>query len=674
MKMKTIERLLVANRGEIARRIMRSCRDLGIVTVAVYSDADADAAHVREADLSVRLGPAPSAQSYLLMDKLLEAAALTGADAIHPGYGFLAENAAFAQKVQDAGLVWVGPSPAVITSMGSKQRARAIAQEAGVPVVPGYSGAQQDDATLVAEAGGVGYPLLVKASAGGGGKGMRIVHGPDELEAAIGAARREAKASFGDDTLMLERYVSSPRHIEFQILGDVQGNLVHLFERECSIQRRYQKVIEETPSMALDDALRQEMGAAAVSLGRSMAYTGAGTVEFILDGDGRFYFLEVNTRLQVEHPVTEEVTGVDLVAAQIRVAEGRPLGFVQEDLVQRGAALECRLYAEDTAAGFLPSTGRLADWFVPEMEGLRVDSGVESGDEISTHYDPMIAKVITFGSDREGARRRMLRALRGICTAGVKTNQAFLLDVLSHEAYKSGEISTHFIDEHMQDAMARPLPRARVVEAVCAAVLAAWAQRKGQRRVLPSVRPGFRNNFVQRHEVKFALGDEILSAGYRAEGDGLSVMLGEDSFALSLVSWDAPWLQWCVEETGLRMRARVVMDEKRVVVSGLEGSVTLAVVPRFVEPGAQVPKGACTAPMPGRVVSVHVEEGQEVSQGQVLLVLEAMKMEHPVQAPRDGVVAKVLVSADQQVEVDAPLVVLEPLTDEEARGQSPDEK
>jgi acetyl-CoA carboxylase biotin carboxylase subunit len=439
-------KILIANRGEIAVRLLRACRELGIAGVAVYSDADRQALHVRLADDAVCIGPAPAAESYLNVERILQAARQTGAQAVHPGYGFLAENAAFAEAVQAAGLAFIGPPPDAIRRMGDKAAARARMQAAGVPVVPGYQGPDNDPA-LEQEAARLGYPVLVKAAAGGGGKGMRVVHRSEDLSEGLAAARREAQHAFGDSRLVLERYIPRAHHVEFQVLGDHHGNLVHVFERECSLQRRHQKVIEETPSPLLDEGLRVEMGAAAVAAARAVGYTNAGTVEFIVDpGTCRFYFLEMNTRLQVEHPITELVAGLDLAQWQVRIAAGERLPFAQADLAQRGHAIECRLYAEDPAAGFLPATGPLLRFIQPQGPGVRVDSGVAAGDEITIHYDPLIAKLIVHAEDRPAAIRKMQTALRETVLLGVVTNWQFLQDVLAHPDFEAGRAHTTWIE------------------------------------------------------------------------------------------------------------------------------------------------------------------------------------------------------------------------------------
>jgi acetyl-CoA carboxylase biotin carboxylase subunit len=445
-----IRKVLVANRGEIALRIVRACDELGIETVAVYSDADAGAPHVRAATHAVRIGPPPPAESYLSIQRILGAARASGAEAIHPGYGFLAENAAFASACQDAGLIFIGPPPDAIAAMGSKISARRLMERAGVPVVPGETPADQSDASIAAAARGAGFPLLLKASAGGGGKGMRIVRSDAEIAVAISGARHEAKAAFGDDTLYVERLVTRPRHVEIQVFADMHGGAVHLFERDCSAQRRHQKIIEESPSPALTPALRARMGEAAVAAARAAGYRNAGTVEFLLEGagdDARFYFLEMNTRLQVEHPVTEAVTGADLVHAQLRVASGERLPWAQAELRQRGHAIECRVYAEDPSAGYLPQAGRILLYRAPERPGVRIDAGGIEGSDVPVHYDPMIAKVIACAETREAAIDRMRAALSEFHILGLPTNIAFLLAVLDSPAFRAGQIDTAYLDE-----------------------------------------------------------------------------------------------------------------------------------------------------------------------------------------------------------------------------------
>ena len=653
----TIQKILVANRGEIARRVMRTCGKMGIATVAVYSDADADMPFVAEADEAVRLGPAPSTESYLCIGKILEAAALTTSDAIHPGYGFLAENAAFAEACAEAGVVFIGPTPDAIRSMGSKREAKALVSKAGVPVIPGYDGSKQDPKVLAKEAIKVGFPVLLKASAGGGGKGMKLVREEAELPDAIASATREAQSSFGDGTLLVEKYVEDPRHVEIQILGDSHGNLIHLNERECSIQRRHQKIIEETPSPALDTALRNQMGEAAVLCGKAIGYQNAGTVEFILAPDRSFYFLEVNTRLQVEHPVTECVTGLDLVEEQILVAQGEVLRVSQEAVAFEGAAIEVRLYAEDPAAGFLPQSGKLVDWDLPPAEGLRVDSGVEAGSEVSIHYDPMLAKIITSGESRSLALQRMRRALESLSVQGVTTNREFLLRVLDHPAFIAGDIDTHFIDRHLQNELGQGVSESDQRRAAIAATLADQQQRDRERVLVPGVPSGWRNNYHTPQSVEYSVGDDDIRLEYRHLGNGhFTVGTDEDGRDFRVIRWDSPDLT--LEEGSHRWHARVSFDGDRAYVYTPGFSVSLVRKPRFPDKSLAIPTGGCVAPMPGKVIELRVAEGDAVQAGQVLLIMEAMKMEHSVTAPQDGTVAQVTVAAGDQVDADALLVVV----------------
>ncbi len=655
---RTLRRVLVANRGEIAVRVLRSCRELGLGTVAVYSDADRGAPHVGLADVAVRLGPAPARDSYLSIPALLAAARATGADAIHPGYGFLSENADFAHAVAEAGLVFVGPSPLVIQLLGSKQEAKRRAIAAGVPVVPGYNGDDQRTPTLEHEALAIGFPLLVKASAGGGGKGMRIVRRADELADALDAARREAAGAFGDDTLLLERYVERPRHVEIQILGDHHGNLIHLWERECSIQRRHQKVIEEAPSPALTPELRQQMGAAGVAVGRAVGYTSAGTVEFILGPDGGFYFLEVNTRLQVEHPVTELTTGLDLVREQLRIARGEPLGY-GEAPSQRGHAIEVRLYAEDPANGYLPTTGTLAAFELPTAPGLRVDAGVVTGTEIGIHYDPMLAKIIAHGETRGDAAALLAWALERAVIAGVVTNRDLLARVLRHPAFLAGELDTHFLERHPELASGA-VPADVVARAALAATL--WQHERARRapRPLPAVEPGWRNVWYADQRVAWRLGDGEAVVAYRHLGHGrFDVRTPDGSQQVEVVAADDRQVAW--QADGLAWQARVVEVAGGVHVAGAGWAVTLHPVPRFPEPVAAAAVGSLVAPMPGKVVKVLVAVGDQVVAGAPLLILEAMKMEQPVRAGVAGTVTQVAVAVGEQVAAEQLLAVVTPV-------------
>ena len=655
---KTIQKILIANRGEIARRIMRTCRKMGISTVAVYSDADADMPFVAEADEAVRLGPAPSVESYLRIDKILEAAALTGSDAVHPGYGFLAENAAFADACAEAGVIFIGPTPDAIRAMGSKREAKALVEKAGVPVIPGYDGSSQDPAVLAQEALKIGFPVLLKASAGGGGKGMKLVREEAGLSDAIASAAREGQSAFGDGTLLVEKYIDDPRHVEIQILGDSHGSLIHLNERECSIQRRHQKIIEEAPSPALDAALRNQMGEAAVRCGKAIGYQNAGTVEFILAPDRSFYFLEVNTRLQVEHPVTESLTGLDLVEEQIRVAQGEALRTSQEAVRFDGAAIEVRLYAEDPSAGFLPQSGKVVDWNLPAAEGLRVDSGVETGSDVGIHYDPMLAKIITSGESRDIALQRMRRALRTLSVQGLTTNREFLLRVLDHPAFVAGEIDTHFIDRHLGDGLLDQAPASDAERAALVAALAEQQSGELERELVPNVPSGWRNNFHTPQWVEYAFGESDIRVEYRHLGENrFSVWLADVEHDVRVISWEEPYLTF--EDGPHRQCARVVIDGERIFVHAAGFDASLRRKPRFPDKSLAIPAGGCVAPMPGKVIELRVAEGDAVRAGQVLLIMEAMKMEHTVTAPHDGTVAQVSVAAGDQVEADALLAVVD---------------
>jgi acetyl-CoA carboxylase biotin carboxylase subunit len=659
-----IAKVLVANRGEIARRIFRTLRRMGIGSVAVYSDADTHAPHVGDADEAVRIGPAPSLESYLDIARVLAAARAVGADAVHPGYGFLAENAEFAARCADAGLSFIGPPVDAIRRMGSKVEARAIMTAAGVPVVPGVSGAGLDDAALKREAKRLGLPLLIKASAGGGGKGMRLVRDSAALADALAAARREAHRAFDDDTLLLERYFDAPRHIEVQIFGDAQGRVVHLFERECSIQRRFQKIIEEAPSLAVDGALRARIGAAAVAAGTAIGYTGAGTVEFILDRTGDFYFLEVNTRLQVEHPVTEAITGLDLVELQVRIAQGEPLPFAQRDVHIAGHAIEARLYAEDPAADFLPATGQVALWQPAPVPGVRYDSGVEAGSSVTVHYDPLLAKVVAHGATRAQAVQRLRQALGSLGVAGVTTNRDFLLAVLAHPAFAAGEIDTHFIERHLSadQRAARRDPSADRLHAIVAAI-EGHERRRRQGGPLPaSIPSGWRNNRWRAQDVTYRLGGGSIEVRYIARPAGCFDVDAENHTSqVTLISADEREID--VEIDSVRRRFAVAARGDTLFLHGPLGTAELIEVPRFASRWSDDTVGGCLAPMPGIVRQVLVAVGDRVEKGAVMVVLEAMKMEHPLIAHAPGMVKEVRVEVGQMVDPDYVMVVIEPEED-----------
>ena len=654
--MSGIGTLLVANRGEIARRVFRTARAMGMRCAAVYADADEGAPFVAEADVAVRL---PG--DYLDGEAVVAAALAVGANAVHPGYGFLAENADFARAVTAAGLVWVGPDPQAIETMGDKLAAKAAAEAAGVPVLP----SSEDPA----DAGGVGFPLMVKAAAGGGGKGMRLVSDPADLETAVAAARREALGGFGDDTVFLERYLPRCRHVEIQILGDVHGNVVHLGERECSIQRRHQKIIEESPSTAVDDGLRAAMGDAAVRLASSIGYCSAGTVELLLDDDtGEFFFLEVNTRLQVEHPVTEAVTGIDLVREQLRVAAGEPLGYGQSDIAFTGHAIEARLYAEDPAAGFLPAVGVLAAFAPPSEPAVRWDSGVEAGSTVGLDFDPMLAKVIAHAPTRAEAAGRLALALERLHTGGVTTNRHFLAAALRSAAFLDGDTTTDFIERtDPSRAAARSAAECRQV----AAATAMWLQaaERQQARTLGWMPSGWRHGRLPPERVELAVetagGPVAFTVHYRPRRGGSFVVRVEGSGEAAetvealarIADWSPDGLE--VEWDGRRVRYAVTADGDRVHLTGDTETVTVQVLPRFPDPDRGGAAGGFAAPMPGVIVEVRVEPGEQVAAGRTLVVMEGMKMEHHVSAPCDGTVTEVLVAPGDQVDNGSPLLVFE---------------
>ncbi len=640
--------LLVANRGEIARRVMRSAHAMGIRCVAVYVDADAHAPHVSEADEAVRL-----ASSYLDGKAILEAARTTGARAIHPGYGFLAENAGFAADVVAAGLAWVGPSPEAIERMGDKLAAKALAQQVGVPILPGCEDPGQADE--------VGYPLLVKAAAGGGGKGMRVVQTPAQLDEALAAARREAASGFGDARVFLERYVPRCRHVEIQILGDAHGQIVHLGERECSIQRRHQKIIEESPSPRVDAALREAMGDAALRLARKLGYRSAGTVEFLLDDEtGEFFFLEVNTRLQVEHPVTEAVTGIDLVREQLRIAQGEPLGYRQDEIRFRGAAIEARLYAEDPAADFLPATGTLVAFEPAASPEVRWDSGVVAGSVIGTHFDPMLAKVIAYAPTRAEAAGRLALALERCHVGGVVTNRDFLVATLRTPVFLAGDTTTDFIE---RVAPPRRLEPSEEELEQTARLAALWLQgaNRAAARVLAAAPSGWRNARLPDQEVVLVHRERELPVRYRRLRDG-RFRFGDGAHA-RIHAWSQGGID--AEIDGRRGRARISRFDNRLLVQGRRGDLEFALKPRFELPGAAVTSGGFVAAMPGKVIELRVRVGDRVRAGETLVVLEAMKMEHPMRAPEDGVVTEVRVSRGDQVEAGTLLLIVEPGVNEE---------
>ncbi|QUN27482.1 acetyl-CoA carboxylase biotin carboxylase subunit [Cupriavidus sp. KK10] len=637
--------LLVANRGEIAVRIMRTARRLGLATVAVYSEADRHSPHLACADRAVCIGAAAPRESYLNIAAIVEAARASGADAVHPGYGFLAENAAFAEAVTAAGLVFVGPPAAAIRAMGNKAEAKRLMLAADMPCVPGYQGAAQDDATLLAEAGSIGFPLMVKAAAGGGGRGMRLVRDAAALPAALSSARSEAAAAFGSDELILERAVIAPRHVEIQVFADTHGNVIHLGERDCSVQRRHQKVIEEAPSPAVGPVLRARMGEAAVRAAKAIGYVGAGTIEFLLDAEGSFYFMEMNTRLQVEHAVTEAITGFDLVEWQLRVAAGEPLPVTQDQVRLNGHAIEVRLTAEDVPAGFLPQGGPLLRWRPPAAgRDVRVDHALEEGGAIPTHYDSMVAKLVAHGADREEARRKLLRAVQDCTLLGVPTNQGFLAACLAHPAFAGNDVHTGFVDTHMQAALQAPVPPVHVT---ASAALAASGLLGGNGKPATLARAA--------SSVVLNAAGKAWEAFLRVSADGWRVSLrqrGEDhppvECRLRVLRADAANGTALVECNGVAYPL-VFAAEKHALhlfQSGRAWQFPLHDPRRRRDAGDA--DGVLQAPLTARIVAVNVAEGDHVEAGQALVVLEAMKMEHTILAPFAGVVAEVPARAGGQ--------------------------
>jgi len=652
------DKILIANRGEIACRVIATCRRLGIATVAVYSHADRDARHVRLADEAIHIGPAPAAESYLRGEAILDAARRTGAQAIHPGYGFLSENAGFARACAEAGIVFIGPPASAIDAMGDKSAAKALMQQAGVPLTPGYHGEQQELAFLRAQADAIGYPVLIKASAGGGGKGMRKVEADADFEAALASCQREAQSAFGNAHVLVEKYIERPRHIEIQVFGDSHGNVVHLFERDCSVQRRHQKVLEEAPAPGMTPERRAAMGKAATDAARAVGYVGAGTVEFIAAPSGEFWFMEMNTRLQVEHPVTEMITGTDLVEWQLRVAAGQPLPKTQDELRIHGHAIEARLYAEDADRGFLPSTGTLRHLRLPSPDAhVRVDAGVEQGDAITPYYDPMIAKLIVWDVDRDRALRRMHQALAQCQAVGVVTNAAFLRRLVATGSFRQADLDTALI-ERERDALDIGHHAATTADWALAAVLAIegaspapadaspWAIADGWRLAGPAARLVALEHLQQRRTLQVhrqaggwqvRSGDERVAVAGHASGGGYALQIGEQLF-----------------------RGDVVRDGNTLHVFGGAGQRRFTLHDPVADADSSGDHGgSLLAPMPGRVIALLVEPGSQVARGTPLLVMEAMKMEHTLQAPADGVVNGYCVRSGDQVGDGAVLVDFE---------------
>ncbi len=657
------ERVLIANRGEIACRVIRTCRSLGIHTIGVFSEADQDAQHVRQADEAWPIGGPRPADSYLRGDAIIEVARKTGAQAIHPGYGFLSENTGFSRACLDAGIVFIGPDPASIEAMGSKSAAKALMERHAVPLVPGYYGDNQDGAFLARQAHEIGYPLILKPSAGGGGKGMQIVRSDAEFADALAAAQRVASASFGDASMLLERYIEHPRHIEFQVFGDRHGNVIHLDERECSAQRRYQKVLEETPSPFLDDERRSAMGAAAVAAAKAVDYVGAGTVEFIVGPEGDFHFMEMNTRLQVEHPVTEMTHGIDLVEWQLRIAAGEPLPLAQEQVRSHGHAFEARLYAEDPEQGFLPSSGRFSRLQLPAPSpGIRIDGGVAEGDAVTIFYDPMIAKLIVWAVDRPQALQRMREALAACEIAGPKSNIGFLERLVRHPAVVEGRIDAGYLDRHLDEFIAggEQPPTGALFAATTAALL------HDERRIAGdpgdpdspwNLADGWRIGRAGKRVVALGVGGHRFEVEAHGHAGEYRLRCGDAHCDIADARWDGRILS--ARFDGEARRCDVRVDDRRVLLhDGVGTRWHLHRAPAFTwETSDSAGADRVAAPMPGRIVLVKVEVGDEVEAGQELLVMEAMKMELSLKAPRAGTIDRVSAAPDEFVEADTVLVL-----------------
>jgi geranyl-CoA carboxylase alpha subunit len=641
-------KVLIANRGEIACRVIRSAKALGYRTVAVYSEADAQALHVQLADEAVCIGPARVSDSYLRIDAILDACKKTGADAVHPGYGFLSENEAFAQACADHHITFIGPTPSAIELMGSKRLSKIAMIKAGVPCVPGYEGADQADAIFIKEVARIGFPVMVKASAGGGGRGMRLVHKPEELTAALATARSEAQNAFGSGELILEKAVIAPRHVEIQVFGDTHGGCVYLGERDCSIQRRHQKVVEEAPCPVMTPELRKEMGEAAVAAAKSVAYVGAGTVEFLLDSTGKFYFLEMNTRLQVEHPVTELVTGVDLVEWQLRVANGEKLPLAQHEITLTGAAIEVRFYAEDPGSNFLPQTGPILFWQPSTLPGVRIDHGVYSGGEVSPHYDPMIAKVIAFGKTRTDAARLLARAVEDTVLLGVNSNKQFLVNLLRHPVLINGDTSTAFIEQHFSDDISLKPASADAESLAITAALILHSKHDA----------GFHTGLAGATPIKLQIGTTTQTLTVDSVGDVLTVRHNDSVIDIRVLNVSSQFISY--EFEGVRRQTAYAREADTLYLDRANGNLMITDITHApaVTTDAEG-DGLLRAPMDGAIVALLVKEGDTVQKGQTLAVMEAMKIEHQLKANRDGKIGAITISEKQQVKKRQQLLLIQ---------------
>ncbi len=646
--MKRINNILIANRGEIASRIIRTCKKMGIKSTVVFSNADRHSLFVSEADQAICIGENEAALSYLDQDKIIQVAKNHEVDAIHPGYGFLSENVSFAKRCQKENIIFIGPSPEAIGAFGSKAEAKKAMEQHDVPTVPGYNGEQQDATTLKKEAKKIGFPILIKASAGGGGKGMRIVENESDFQTALEAVKRESKSAFGNDEVILEKYIAAGRHIEFQIFGDHFGNIIHIFERECSIQRRYQKIIEESPSPALDENLRNKMSAAAIKAAKAINYNNAGTVEFIFDDKTKdFYFLEVNTRLQVEHPVTEEITGLDLVKMQIEVAQGQPILLQQSDIQSVGYAIECRLYAEDPRNNFMPQAGPIHHFKVPEVDGLRIETAVKCGAEVSMFYDPMIAKLIIHASDRVEAARKMKYVLEKLVCQGIVTNQQLLLDIVSNEKFIAGNYTTHFIESAID--LKPAIDTVSFNKSLIAATLFQWSQRNSKRTLLKSMPSGWRSNFYEMQKENFVFQEKEYLVSYKFDQNKFSIKIEDTSFDAQIHSIEGPSIS--IEINGVIAQYQMFQKEKNLYLHNDKiGNITLQLKDRFPVKNIANNTNEYLTPMPSKVVKVEVQVGQSIKKDAPLIILNSMKMENVIIANEDGIIEEIYVVEGENIE------------------------
>ncbi|BDC99980.1 acetyl-CoA carboxylase biotin carboxylase subunit [Persicobacter psychrovividus] len=649
MNPKSFNKILIANRGEIARRIIRTCHRLGINTVAVFSEADKHEAFVYEAKEAVALGGNRPDESYLRQELIIEAAQKTNAQAIHPGFGFLSENTDFAAKCEAAGITFIGPNAEAIRLMGDKKTAKQLMAENGVPVVPGYNGDDQSLEAFIREAREIGYPVLLKATAGGGGKGMRVVNSEEEMSDAFDAAKREAKSAFGNDLMLLEKYFASSRHIEFQIFGDQHGQAIHLYERDCSIQRRHQKIIEESPSPALNEVTRARMGGVAVKAAEALNYDNAGTVEFLFAEDNSFYFLEVNTRLQVEHPVTEMITGLDLVEWQIRIAQGEKLPMEQAEIPQQGHALEVRVYAEDPSNNFLPQTGKILKFDYHQHPQVRVDAGVETGSEVSIYYDPMIAKVITHSATRAENLRLMHYTLEQTALIGVNNNIDFLKGIMRHEVFQSGEFDTQFLVKYQVESQ----PSTTLTEeALCVTLIYEWLERSKKQPYFRHIPSGWRNNLSMLQQITYKIAGSSTNIAYkRTKTDTLECEFNDKQFTTEIIKQAGD--SWIIQINGTIRKWQIFPSKTGYFIyTPTEGTVKVDTVPRYPTSQASKSDDAYTSPMPGQIIKVMVKAGDEIKTGDPLLVLSSMKMENTIYAHSEGIIEEVFVKADDMVESD----------------------